>query len=101
MLAIRDKITNEARNLTEEEAERVADCRSEARHRRILKQRLEGSRNKASEIKEHRREIKGKSRRRKGKTAGGTRKMPRSSANQRQRKREVRQKKMKEKRGAT
>ena len=60
MLAIRDKTTNEARNLTECEADRVADSKSEARHRRILKQKMEESRSKASEVREFRRENKEK-----------------------------------------
>ena len=59
-MAIKDKATNEARNLTEYEADRVADSKSEARHRRILKQKMEESRNKANEIREYRRENKGK-----------------------------------------
>ena len=60
MLAIRDKTTNEARNLTECEADRVADSKSEARHRRILKQKMEESRSKANEVREYRRENKEK-----------------------------------------
>ena len=46
MLAIKDRTTNETRNLTGEEAGRVADSRCEARHRRLTKQRLAESKEK-------------------------------------------------------
>ena len=58
MLAIRDRVTDEPRRLTELEENRVADSRSEARQRKLLKQRIEESRARAYEIRECRKERK-------------------------------------------